>query len=173
VLFRSLCIVPLLFALIAYILTVLAKFKFINMPFEVYPFLPTKSPLIYLVFICMSLWIKNRERIYVKFGATKKEYNIFLRTNKNSLAFSLHVSFLFLLVSIIDILLVLFIPNASNYSLGQTNGLILAIPFILLFSYSKTHKEREYDILVPFVGIIILLLAYVEAIYEIIMAVVK
>ena len=171
--FRSLCVLPLLFALVAYILTVLAKFEFITMPFEVYPFLPTKSPLVYLVFISMSLWIKNREKLYIKLGATKKEYNMFLRTNKNSLAFSLHVCFLFFLVSILDILFVLTIPSASNYNFGQTGGLILAIPFILLFSYSKTYKEREYDLLIPFVGIILIIFAYVEAIYEIIMAVIK
>lgn len=171
--FRSLCVLPLLFALVAYILTVLAKFEFITMPFEVYPFLPTKSPLVYLVFISMSLWIKNRERLYIKLGATKKEYNMFLRTNKNSLAFSVHVCSLFLLVSILDLLFALTIPNATNYNLGQTAGLFLAIPFILLFSYSKTHTEREYDILVPFIGILILLFAYIEAVYEIIMAVLK
>lgn len=171
--FRSLCVLPLLFALVAYILTVLAKFEFITIPFEVYPFLPTKSPLVYLVFICMSLWIKNRERIYIKLGATKKEYNMFLRTNKNSLAFSVHVCSLFLLVSLLDLLFALTIPNATNYNLGQTAGLFLAIPFVLLFSYSKTHTEREYDILVPFIGILILLFAYIEAIYEIIMAVLK
>ena len=98
---------------------------------------------------------------------------MFLRTNKNSLAFSLHVCFLFFLVSILDILFALTIPNATNYNLGQTGGLILAIPFILLFSYSKTYKEREYDLLIPFVGIILIIFAYVEASYEIIMAVIK
>ena len=170
--FRLLCIVPLLFALVAYILVVMAKFEFIVLPFEIYPFLPTKSPLIYLVFICMSFWIKNRERIYVNLGATKREYNMFLRTNKNSLAFSIHVCVLFLLVSLLDFLCVVLIPNYSNFNLGQTSGLILAIPFILLFSYNKTHKEKDLDLLVPFIGIILMIFAYVEAIYEVIMAVI-
>ena len=169
--FRSLCVVPLLFALVAYILTVLGRYEFITMPFEVYPFLPTKSPLVYLVFICMSLWIKNRERIYVKLGATKKEYNAFLRTNKNSLAFSIHVCVLFLVASIIDAFVVVLFKDAPIYNFGQTNGLILAIPFILLFSYNKTHQEREYDLLVPFIGIILLIFAYIEAIYEVLIAV--
>ena len=172
-LFRSLCILPLLFALGAYILTVFAKFEFIELPFELYPFLTTKSPLVYLVFICMSLWIKNRERVYVKLGADRREYNMFLRTNKNSLAFSIHVCVLFLLVGILDVILVLVVPSASNFNLGQTKGLIVAIPFIMLFSYSRTHKEREMDILIPFIGVILLLLAYAEAIFEIIMAVAK
>ena len=172
VLFRSLCILPLLFALGAYIITVLAKFSMLNLPFEVYPFLPTKSPLVYLVFICMSLWIKNRERVFVKLGATKKEYNMFLRTNKNSLSFSIHVSILFLLVCILDGILVAAIPNSSYFNLGQTTGLGIAIPFILLFSYSKTYKEKDLDLLVPFVGIILVIFAYIEAIYEIIMAVI-
>ena len=172
VLFRLLCVVPILFALASYIVTVLAKFSFFELPFEVYPFLTTKSPLIYLVFICMSLWIKNRERIYVKLGATQQEYNMFLRTNKNSLAFSIHVCLLFFIVALFDILLVSFIPNSSNYNLGQTTGLLIAIPFILLFSYNKSHKGKEMDLLVPFIGVVLIILAYAEAIYESIMSVI-
>ena len=173
VLFRCLAAIPLTFALGSYILTVLTKFEFITLPFEVYPFLTTKSPLIYLIFICMSLWIKNRERIFVKLGATKKEYNDFLKTNKNSLSFSIHVCILFLFVSFIDILLTIFVPMASNYNLGQCASLFIAIPFILLFSYSKTHQEKTTDLIIPFIGILLLVFAYGEAIYEIIIAVLK
>lgn len=173
VLFRCLAALPLTFALGSYILTILARFEYLELPFELYPFLTTKSPLIYLVFICMSLWIKNRERIYINLGATKVEYNKFLRTNKNSLAFSIHVSFLFLLVSLIDLILSVVIPYADNYNLGQCISLFIAIPFILLFSYNKNHKDNNIDLMVPFIGIILLILAYAEAIYEILIAVLK
>ena len=33
--------------------------------------------------------------------------------------------------------------NAEKYGFGQTSGLLLAVPFILLFSYSKTHKNTQ------------------------------
>ena len=173
VLFRCLAAVPLTFALGSYIITVLARFEFITLPFEVYPFLTTKSPLIYLIFICMSLWIKNRERIFVKLGATKKEYNDFLRTNKNSLSFSIHVCVLFLTVSLVDLLLTIFVPMSSNYNFGQCAPLFIAIPFIMLFSYSKTHEDKNMDLIIPFVGMLLLVFAYWEAIYEIIIAVLK
>lgn len=173
VLFRCLAALPLTFALGSYIISVLGRFEFIDLPFEVYPFLVTKSPLIYLVFICMSLWIKNRERIYVKLGSTKKEYNTFLRTNKNSLAFSIHVSLLFLFVSLLDLAFAIYIPGSKYYNFGQCAGLFIAIPFILLFSYNKTHKDKNMDLLIPFVGVILIIFAYAEAIYEIIMAVIS
>lgn len=166
--FRLLAIIPLNFALASYIVTVLARGELIKLPFEVYPFLTTKPPLIYLVFICMSLWIKNRERIYINFGATQQEYNKFLKTNKNSLAFSLHVSFLFLLVSIIDFILYFVVINPSNYGIGQSTGLFVSIPFILLFSYNKVHKEKTFDAILPFIGIGLVILAYAEAIFHIV-----
>ena len=169
--FRLLSMIPLSLALASYILTVCFKSGIIDLPFEVFPFLTTKSPLIYLVFICMSLWIKNRERIYVKLGASPKEYSNFLRTNKNSLAFSIHVCLLFLLVVLLDLILVLTIPNYNNYNIGQSTGLLIAIPFILLFSYNKTHKDKNIDLLIPFVGLILMLLAYAEGIYQVIIAV--
>ena len=169
--FRLLSMIPLSLALASYILTVCVKSGIIDLPFEVFPFLTTKSPLIYLVFICMSLWIKNRERIYVKLGASPKEYSNFLRTNKNSLAFSIHVCLLFLLVVLLDLILVLTIPNYNNYNIGQSTGLLIAIPFILLFSYNKTHKDKNIDLLIPFVGLILMLLAYAEGIYQVIIAV--
>nr|MCR5307674.1 GNAT family N-acetyltransferase [bacterium] len=169
--FRCLSMVPLTFALASYVLTVCAKFEMIELPFEVYPFLTTKSPLIYLVFICMSLWIKNRERIYVKLGATQKEYSAFLRTNKNSLAFSIHVCLLFAVVVVIDLVFVGLVPDYEKFNFGQCISLILAIPFIMLFSYNKSHKDKNIDLLITFVGVMLLVFAYVEAIFEIIIAV--
>jgi len=169
--FRLLSMIPLSLALASYVLTVCFKSEIIDLPFEVFPFLTTKSPLIYLVFICMSLWIKNRERIYVKLGASPKEYSNFLRTNKNSLAFSIHVCLLFLLVVLLDFILVVTIPNYNNYNIGQSTGLLIAIPFILLFSYNKKHKDKNIDLLIPFVGLILMLLAYAEGIYQVIVAV--
>lgn len=171
--FRLLAMVPLNFALASYILTVLAKFEMINLPFEIYPFLTTKSPLIYLVFICMSLWIKNRERIFVGLGASQQEYNRFLRTNKNSLSFSIHVSSLFLLVSLIDFILIAVVPEAGNYQFGQAVGLFLAIPFVLLFSYNKSHKDKTIDLILPFIGMGLVMLAYAEGLYHVIMAIVS
>ena len=169
--FRLLAILPLNVSLASYLLTVLARQELIQLPFELYPFLTTKPPLIYLVFICMSLWIKHRERIYIKLGATHQEYNKFLRTNKNSLAFSIHVSVLFLLVSVLDFILLLIVPNPGNFGIGQASGLFLSIPFVLLFSYHKSHKDKTLDVILPFIGIGLVIFAYAEAIFHIIMAI--
>ena len=168
-LFRSLCVLPLLFALISTIITGLTRADMIELPFEVYPFLTTKAPLVYAIFISMSVWIKNRERIFIKLGVSRKEYNEYLRTNKNSLAFAVHTSLLFLVISLIDLIFVLCMPGLQYFGGGQCVVLFFAIPFILLYSYTRDYKDNTLDIILPFAGICMVLLAYAEAIYRIVM----
>ena len=166
-LFRSLTILPLGFALFSTIIKGLTSEGIIEFPFEVYTFLTTKPPLVYVVFIAMSLWIKNRENILIRMGATKKEYNEYIKTNRNSLAFAIFTSILFFIVSVIDLICVATIPNASFFEFGSTMGLALAIPFILLFSYTRTHKDDNFDIILPMAGIGLVVVGYIEAIYQI------
>lgn len=169
--FRLLAILPLGFALVSTIIKGYTRAGLIDLPFEFYPFLTTKAPLVYVIFISMSLWIKNREKIFIKLGVSKKEYHEYLRTNKNSLAFALHTSFLFFIIPLIDLLVLLIFPGAKVYGFGECTGLFLAIPFILLYSYTRDYKDNTIDIIIPFAGIGLILFAYVEAIYRIVMTI--
>ena len=51
---------------------------------------------------------------------------------------------------------------------GQCVGLMIAIPAVLLFSYTKKEQYQQLDMLLPFVGIALILLIYVEGTYDII-----
>ena len=54
---------------------------------------------------------------------------------------------------------------------GQSSGLIIVAPFILLFSYTRTHKDTRIDTILPIIAIVILALMYIEGLYQVIKAV--
>ena len=153
-----------------------------DLPFYVFPFLTTKSPIIYLIFIVAALWIKNRERWFIRLGATRQEYHEFLKTNRNSLSVSITLSVIILLSVFLDILLLLIalIYYAANnlpsdnfvdvvfgtFGFGQASSMILAIPFIFLYSYKRRHKDTRLDLIIPILGIALIVLVYVEGTYQ-------
>lgn len=180
-LFRSLSILPVLFVVVCYILRILNGFSIINMSIYLYPFLPTKSPFIFALFIIISLWIKNRERWFNKLGATKEEYNKFSLTNRNSLSFSIHISIIIGFIVLAEIILGIFlgiiyliinpdidILNVLDiYQIGQSGSLLFAVPFLFLYSYTRTHKDKTIDIIIPIVGVGLIVWTYIEILYQI------
>ncbi len=181
--FRAFCVIPLLFALGIYIIRLFSVYGKITLSVYAYPFLTTKSPFVYVIFVIISLWIKNRERIFKRFGATQAEYNKFLRTNRNSLSFSLEVSLLFFIFSIIDAIAMIIAMSvfefkgyppesvqgmATALGFGQCAGLMVAIPVVLLFSYTRKENNPQLDTMLPFIGIAMILLVYIEGCYDIV-----
>ena len=51
------------------------------------------------------------------------------------------------------------------FSIGRSACLILVVPFVLLFSYLKTHKNPGLDKLVPLGGILFVIFALFETAY--------
>ena len=159
-----------------------------NVPFAIFPFMASKSPLVFIIFASLSLLIKNQEKFYInKVGITKDEYKAYLKTNRNSLAVSITLSILVALGAIIEVALVaigfgsnsislsdgyLWINNAFGVIVAlmfdEAISLFLSIPIIMLYSYSKTHKEKLFDILLPFAGIAMVGFVYLECIYHLI-----
>ena len=184
IIFRLLTLLPVAFVITSYILRIFSAFDTVNYQFFVYPFLTTKSPIIFAVFAVGSLWIKNRERWFLKLGSTKKEYNEFTKTNRNSLSFSIHLSVVIAIGVVVDLLnyllLILFCVIFTDYtnaeinvladkaSVGQALPLLLAIPFILLYSYTRAHKNNTIDIIIPVIGIGLTAFVYIESIYQVI-----
>lgn len=192
-LFRAMCVLPLIVALISYIIKVRVTLGIIDIPFELYPFLTTKPPFIYILFIGLSLWIKRRENRFKKYGFTKSQYNDFLKTKRNSFSFSLHVSIYFLAISILDliatfgitfIMAALFTDGveitieqgvlagldfALSLEFGQCVGLFFAIPFIMLFSYTKKYKDSTWDIIIPLIGVALIAFVYIEGGYQVVL----
>lgn len=184
IIFRLFAIIPVTFVIVSYILKVLFGLGLIDISVYGFLFMSTKSPFVFFVFITASLWIKNRERIFLKLGGTKTEYNNYLKTNRNSLSFSLHLSFIIIAFAIIEFFVYIyllifytfvleaeaevFFSALPIYGVGQTFSLLLSIPFIMLYSYTRNHDESKYDILVPIIGVGLCAFAYVEGIYQIV-----
>ena len=108
-----------------------------------------------------------------------------MQTNYNSLRFSLYASRIFFFMALLDILLVFLVPliqvlilqtPVENYvsfvqamtssGFGGTVILIPMIPFMLLFSYTRTHKNRTFDAVLPTIGITLIVLVYIEGFYQ-------
>jgi hypothetical protein len=180
IIFRLFSLIPLVVAFASYLIKVFANFGFYNIPFAFNPFLTTKSPFIYVLFIVLVFWLKKRERKYLSLGGTKQEYLQFEKTNRNSLSFSIFTSITCLVISIVDLVLYVIIyifggefgeAYATLLQFGECGGLFIAIPILMLFSYSRRHKASSTDIIIVLSGIGMIAFAYIETIYEIIIAV--
>jgi hypothetical protein len=164
-----------------------------HIPVYFFPFLTVKPPMTFLVFIVLAIYIKLRERHFLKHGRTYEEYQAFLGTNRNSLHFSVFAAVLLLVAGLLDLLFFLDIAsyeiletlkldNLSNVNLldpnlmlgatamgfGNAVQLLLMPPFVLLFSYTRTHKNKMIDIFIPIVGIVCILFIYLQGSYQII-----
>ena len=182
IIFRFGVLLPIAYVIGSYVLRLVIGIKMTMLPFSIYPFLTTKSPFLFFMFAVISLWIKNREKLFVRFGLTREEYREFLSTKRSALSFSLHLSFCIIIFSIIEILFIVVLylvvyfthdadPNTIDYLSGvmglkQCSGLLLAIPIIMLYSYNKTEKNKSIDIAIPIAGICLNVLVVIEAIYE-------
>jgi hypothetical protein len=180
--FRALSILPMLYAIASYYIKVFANLsagtesEFI-IPVALNVFLTTKPLPIYILFIALTLWLKRREKQIKKLGGSKAAIERFENSNRNSLSFSGFTSILCLVISMIELggliatfvvgdLSILFTLNA--FEVGNSAGLFLAIPFLMLFSYSRKHKDSSIDIIIILGGVGLMGLATVEMIYKII-----
>ena len=182
--FRLLSLIPALYIIAGYVLRVLNGYDVINMPFYLLALLPTKSPLVHILFTICTLWLRHREKMFKHIGATDEQYQEFLKTNRNSLSFSVHVCILIVVFALIDIIFVgifatlleqkygsgpLVDQKLNLFCCGQCLSLLLAIPIIMLFSYNKKHKDNTLDIIIPIAGIALVAFAYIEGAFQIIL----
>ena len=170
--FRFMVLIPLLLLAGGYIVKIFTKMDGFSIPFWAYIFLPTKSPVVHMLFLCVSLWVKNRKKLFMKIGGTEEQYKVYLKSNRNSIDFSKQLSILILVFVVIDFFLFIFVSalylgnmapevqqtqegllyamsNANSIGLGEAMSLLLIVPVIMLFSYTKTHKNKKIDTLMP------------------------
>lgn len=180
IIFRLFMIFPLAFVVVSYILKVLSGLGKIELPFAIFPFLTTKSPFTFLVFVFSALWIKNRERLYLRMGASLDEYHRYLTTNRNSLSFSIHLSIIIFVFAFIDLVtgfsLAVGISSINpdfmieviftTFEIGQCVSLVIAIPILFLYSYTRDHNNGLIDILIPVIGIACCIFVYIEGFYQ-------
>ena len=191
IIFRLFALLPVIYELISIVLKILAVSGEITLSVYLYPFLTTKPPAMFLMFLALAVFIKIRERIYRKRGKTLAEYKKFLKTNANSLHFSVYACIIAVVTVIIDVIALVLVAamlyndggeaaiallealsSALQLGFGQSVVLIFAIPFILLFSYTKTYKNKTVDRAIPLGGVGFLVAVYIEGVFQIICAII-
>ena len=157
----------------------------LRLPVTVWPFLTTKPPMTFLVFIFLAFYVKRRERLFRRHDRTHEEFMQHMQTNYNSLRFSLFAAKTFFLTALLDLFVVFCLPIMIVVLNGQETGgyvplmdamidsgfggsieLLPMIPFMLLFSYTRTYKNRLFDALLPFAGIALIFLVWIEGAYQ-------
>ena len=188
--FRAFVVFPLLYEIASFILKVLCvALQGFDLPLYFMPFLTTKPPITFLVFIGLSIFVKNRELMFLRRGKTREEYSVFLKTNTNSLHFSISASIFMIVAALIDLILYLVIgfsltvvgedgavlvdgmAMAQNMGFGKSVSLLLVVPFIMLFSYTRVHKasSSNVDVIIPLVGMVAFAICYAEGVYQFIL----
>ena len=187
--FRAFAVLPIAYEIASITLKILAVEGKVTLPLIVFPFLTVKPPMTFLVFIVLAFFIKNRERIFRKSGRTHEDYQAFLKTNRNSFQFSRFTAIILAVAGILDIIvmgivlgvLASQVPEGTETSfdffqsqmtalgLGESVLLLLLAPLMLLFSYTRTHKNKILDTFIPFAGIALIALVYIEGGYQLLL----
>ena len=183
--FRMFSLIPVLYEVFSLVLKVLSIEGKITLPMIAFPFLTVKPPVTFLVFLILVLYIKNRERRFLRHGRSLEEYQEFLQTNRNSFQFSRFAAVVLALAGLFDMLCVAAglaairagDPEAAkdtaeamerlhSLGIGRSYGLLILSPVMLLFSYTKTHKHRIVDILIPLAGAAVIVWIYIMAFFR-------
>ena len=196
IIFRLFALLPFLYEVVSLVLKIYAINTNITLNPYFYPFLTTKSPVMFAVFIALTFFIKYREHFFIKHGGNKEDYPKFLQTNANSFHFSVCATITFTIAAIIDLILAIVLvlgfsgasleaeevtefadavsiamKHVDSLGIGRLTPFLIISPIFLLFSYTRTHKNRIIDIIIPIVGIVLILFVYLEGFYWIIVTI--
>ena len=181
--FRSFSLIPILYEAASIALKISCSFGVVSISPFLFPLLTTKAPMSFFIFVALALFIRIREKHFLKRGKTQEDYQKFQETNTNAFHFSVFLSITIVISAVIDLLLwaiVTFIlinstgnaqaiddisPHielAYKWGFGKTIPLIFIIPLIMFFDYRKTYKDKTIDILIPIAGVGLLAFAYLE-----------
>ncbi len=190
--FRAFVILPIAYELVCVVLKIMATDRIISLPLWVSPLLTTKPPVSILMFLSIVRYIKLREKRFYATGRTKEQYNDFIKTNVNSFQFARHLVLIIIIYSLIDIIitvlltithstLILSVADVSSredilasfgaveaWGFGETAKMIDLIPIVLLFSYTRTHKQPLIDTAIPIVAVIAIVIVYIDGAFEIV-----
>ena len=194
IIFRLFALLPILYEVGSLVIRILTYYEKISPPLIVYPLLTTKPPMSFVLFMTLVLFIKIRELRFRRRGKTKEEYREFTKTRINSLQFSVFASIMILITGIIDAVLFLMstafdlafkmaganttaaelteemmngsIKGISGWGIGNHAIMIMIIPIILLFSYTRRHKDPKMDLVVPAGGVLLAFFVGLEGLHQ-------
>lgn len=185
--FRLFALLPILYEVASIVMKILSSTAVFLMPPALYPWLTTKPPVAFLIFIALALFVKLRERHFLKNDKSIEEYQVFLDTNANKRHFS---RFLMLIVGIavaLDALLFIAISaivahtfssnptpeevaravsSVNAWGLGNCFAMVFILPFIAFFDYRKTYQNPLPDIIIPAVGVGLVAAIYLEGLFQ-------
>ena len=190
--FRAFAILPLAYEVTSIVLKGLSAANQIALPIWTFPLLTVKPPMAFLVFVILALYIKWRELLFRRHGKTHEDYEAFLQTNRNSLHFSVFLAVVMVIAAVLDYFIMYFLSanaapsvqalenadleKASEYAaVAQAMGfgnaaipLLLAAPFVLLFSYTRVPKNKFVSLLIPVAGVVLILIFLLEGLYHLV-----
>ena len=137
-----------------------------------------------LGFLILTIIFSFRKRIYLKKNQCGEEqYEKFLKTNANSLHFSIMTIAVLLFAVIVDVIVFVivtsFMSNASGYELevtaehvlksglGKTIPVVIIFPILIFFSYSREYEDKIIDKIIPMAGVALCGLAAIESFVQI------
>lgn len=189
--FRLLTILPIAYEITSIILKYFAVSGAINIPSFVFFLLTSKPPFMFVAFVALVFALKIEERRNLKRHENLEFTKEHRKTNAHSFRFSIIIAIVFTIVGFLDLFTYLFAivaitaSNASDPSqveglleisqyitsrmgFGQSTTLLIVAPLVLLFSYTRTHKNPKIDTFIPVVAVGLIIFLYIEGIYQII-----
>ena len=196
-LFRLMILLPVAYEVAGIILKYKIGMGEFSVPSPVFFLLPSKPPLIFAAFFIIVAALKISEVAYLhRKGHTQETYEEHIKTKAHSLKISVGISSAFTVIALIDLALFILLlftsvakyqamfPKATeeqielytmtrmnvfeNIGFGGAVGLILAVPVVMLFSYTKTHKNPKIDLIIPIAGVALIVLVLLEGIFQVI-----
>ena len=187
--FRSFAALPIIYEVTCIILKVLATIKAITLSPFLFPLLPTKPPVAFIIFIALAIFVKLRERHFIKNGKSFEEYQAFLDTNTNRKHLSRFLIVAIIIAVIIDVILFFVgvvalyaqlapvegeeleaigatIQKVNSWGLGCCFPMLFIIPIIAFFDYRKTYNDSFTDIIIPVVGVALVVIIYIEGLFQ-------
>ena len=189
-LFRSFAALPILYEVASITLKILASNGVITLPTIIFPLLTTKPLFAFFVFVALAVFVKLRERHYIKHGKTLEEYQTFLDTNMNRKQISRFLIWAIIIAAIADFVTTIFstvalaatyapalegdmdlaieyaIQAVNAWGLGGTLAMLLIVPFLFFFDYRKTYKNKIVDIIIPAAGVAVIAIIYLEGFFQ-------
>lgn len=193
-LFRSFAIIPILYEIASITLKIMCTLGVFSLTAHAYPLLTTKPPFAFLVFVAVALYVKRRERKFLRNGRTLKEYKEFLDTNTNQRHVSMFLIFSIIIASVLDLLTFIFFTivfykgepiadganndailvavleaatNAEQLGFSKTAPMLLIIPLLVFFNYRKTYPKSMIDTFIPLAGVALVAIVYIEGFFEV------
>lgn len=188
---RAMAILPVAYEACSIYLKGQAATGKILLPFWTFPLLTVKPPMTFMVFVVLVLYIKQREWRFRRHGKKHAEYRAFLKTNRNSLQFSIFLAVVLVAAAVLDFLLVVFFTVLSAVDVGSAEAfvgseaevvrmmtgamamgfgdavsLLFVAPLVLLFSYTRVPKNKMLSAVIPVAAIVLMIIFLLEGGYQ-------